>query len=199
VALGHVAAWWRAVGERRVYLRWRLFPHCSTPLRSRVTRIGGRLVHDFRLDQQQHVRHARLARLQRAFLIVALLLLARASAAQDPPHFSRGDWFAVAANVSGQALDGVSTQRFLHNGSGCTESNPALGPTPTAGQISVTKIIAVAGFTAMQAMLHWARVSDPGQHPRVEPWAKWSSRGFGLLSGAIGARSGIRNLRLCGW
>lgn len=134
-------------------------------------------------------------------LIVVGLCLGCASTAHAGPL--RGllwDKTFTAGLIAGQGFDAASTYRFLHNGSGCTETNAWLGPRPSAGKILAQKSFTVGISLAYQALAY--RVHERAKHEGAEGWArtaKWINRGVLLMGGLFGADAGVHNVRMCGW
>jgi hypothetical protein len=122
-------------------------------------------------------------------LTLAMLLCSVSAQAQEAPRLHL-DRLSVVAGVAGQVADGITSYRFLHNGSGCTESNRYTGPIPSAGQIVLSRAVTVGVTLAAQYAL--VRLG----HGSV---TKWSSRLLGYTSGAIGIQAAVHNVRSCGW
>ena len=127
--------------------------------------------------------------------ILVCLLMARPSAAQDRPL--RIDWPSVAASIAGQTADQWSTYKFLRNGSGCTERNRFMGQNPSTPRIVLQEAASTGGLVALQIwMAHLERHTQKAGARRV---VRWVSRYIGYGNGAVGVKSTIHNVRLCGW
>lgn len=127
-------------------------------------------------------------------LVLAFLLSALPAGAQEVR--SPFDWPSALSAVAGQAADAATSIRFQHNGSTCTEANVLLGPRPSA----VKLVAAKAAYTAGMVGLQWLAFRQAG---RMSGSDRAFLRGVGKVvgygSGAIGANSAIRNVRLCGF
>lgn len=86
------------------------------------------------------------------------------------------------AVILGQGLDGVSTLRFLHNGSGCVEGNPWFGMHPHDSTIVMAKIAVI--------LLNMFTV-------RVFTGSTITVMAY--VTAVFGAVAGIGNFLLCGW
>ena len=131
--------------------------------------------------------------------VLILLLLPRPAAAE------RLDWKPYAVLAAGQTLDGMTTIRFLHNGSGCREGNRRYWPggiytAPTSGQIARDKAVAIGLSTALnvstEALARWLTRRGDGRAGRI---VAWLGKGENYFGGGVGAYDGVRNLALCGW
>jgi len=91
--------------------------------------------------------------------------------------------------IVGQSLDAASTQRFLTNGSGCTEANPHYGTRPTATRLWLGKA-AVVGVLSL-----YLAVSERDSNK----WVRRLPKLVAYYAAGQGAYSGVRNIQLCGW
>lgn len=132
-----------------------------------------------------------------ALLLVLLVGLLVATPLQAQERLKL-DLPSVLASVAGQTADQISTYRFLHNGSGCVEGNPALGVHPSTKRIVLQEVAATGGFIALEWWVtRLGNRSDAG--PGGRRFAKWVSRALGYAHGAQGLKSAIVNVRRCGW
>lgn len=110
---------------------------------------------------------------------------------------SKGDIPSIAGLIAGQGADLLTTQRFLHNGSGCVESNSHLGPNPSFGDLAKTKLLGVGALEGLASALRLAgKHADSNTGSNL---AKWGARGLELALAGTGARSAIRNTQQCGF
>lgn len=128
--------------------------------------------------------HATRERLEMKFKIaivaLAVLTYARPSAGMD--------WKPIAAVTFGESLDAASTLRFLSNGSGCVESNRFIGTHPSALTVISQKAAVVVG-SALFVKVTGRSTSKP---------VRVIGKVFAYALGATSARSGLRNISLCG-
>lgn len=87
------------------------------------------------------------------------------------------------AVILGQGLDGVSTLRFLHNGSGCTEGNVWFGTHPHDSTIILAKVAVIL------LNMFTVRVFTGSTTITV----------MAYVTALLGAVAGINNFLLCGW
>ena len=128
-------------------------------------------------------------------LLATFSVVASSAIAQDKKSIL--DWPSTVVAVSGQTADIVSTVRFLHNGSGCTEANPRFGPHPTTGALITGKTIAL-GITIGGSMVLNA-LANHSESPRVRRFLRIASRSSGYYAGGVGAWFAVQNVHLCGW
>jgi hypothetical protein len=121
------------------------------------------------------------------------------------PAYAEIDWKPYAILAAGQTLDGLTTIRFLHDGSSCREGNRAYWPngiytTPRNAQImrdkAITIGLGIALNTSTDALSRWLKQRGDVRASRV---VSWLGKGDSYLGGGIGAWDGVRNLELCGW
>ena len=114
--------------------------------------------------------------------LIAVLLAWCVPVAAQSLHLDR---LSVLASVAGQAADGVTTYRFLHNGSGCLETNPMLGTRP-----SVTRITAHVASNVTVVTL--------AQYVPLRLGHRSISRLEGYASAVSGGAQAIASVRTCG-
>jgi hypothetical protein len=110
--------------------------------------------------------------------LAALLLVA------TPAHAT--DWRPYAVLVVGQGLDTLTTLRPTPS---CIESNPRLGPHPSAVAVLVPKLAIIGGISLL---VHFTE----GRESRA---ARIVAKSAAYVAGAVGAKDGIGNLHTCGW
>jgi hypothetical protein len=118
-------------------------------------------------------------------LRVTLLVLLLSTYAIPAESF---DWKPAAVAIAGQAADTISTQRFLHNGSGCTEGTPLFGPHPSTSTLAKYKAPLVGAAILAQLL------TSKSSHKGVRRLGK--SLGYGV--GLNGAGLAWLNIRRCG-
>jgi hypothetical protein len=96
------------------------------------------------------------------------------------------DWKPYAVLAAGQGLDTLTTLRPTPS---CVESNPLLGPHPSAVTVLVPKLAIIGGISLL------VRFTER----RDSRAARVIAKSAAYLGGAVGAKDGIGNLRLCGW
>src|SRR5712691_5586369 len=63
------------------------------------------------------------------------------------------DRVSAVFGLIGITADGVTTYRFLHDGSGCEESNPFLGPSPSTKRIVISAVLSASAMIGVQKLL----------------------------------------------
>ena len=107
---------------------------------------------------------------------MSLLLILQLTAGPPVPL----DRASVLVGLVGLTADGVTTYRFLHDGSGCEESNPFLGPSPSTPRIVFSAMLSASTMIGVQKLLaHFG-------HP-------WPSRIVGYAVGGMGAYAAWHN------
>ncbi len=119
---------------------------------------------------------------------LTILLLLSASTVQAETH--RFDLKPLIATAAGQLSDAAVTHHQittpdLH----CVESNPHLGPHPSAATLILPKL-ALIGVVALAQVAGSKAKSETGRHV---------SRAIGYFTGALGGTLAVRNLKTCGW
>ena len=126
-------------------------------------------------------------------LILWALLFVGVHKACAEPLLTKVDWSTISANVGATVWSAQTTTRFLHNGSGCVESNPRLGLQPTNGAIVRNAALSI-GLSEGIALGYRALVRS--SHPKL---ARWFGRSVELSVAAVKTRSAVRNVYVCGW
>lgn len=101
-------------------------------------------------------------------------------------------WPSTAVMAAGQFDDTISTIRFLHNGSGCREGNPRLGPYPSTRRLLTDKAEGVAIIAGVHIALE---TLAQRYHARG---LRRLSRVINYASGGFGEYTATRNRMLCG-
>lgn len=106
----------------------------------------------------------------------------------DEPHQHDhdADWKPYATLMYGQLFDAVTTLRSTPN---CIESNPLLGPHPSARQVLVPKLAIIGGISLLVRFTEY----------RESRLARIVARSIAYAGGIVGTKDGIHNLRTCGW
>ena len=101
-------------------------------------------------------------------------------------HAQALDLKPYAALIIGQGLDIATTLRPTPS---CLETNPRFGAQPSAMRVLMPKLALVGGIALL------VRFTET----RESHAARIVAKSAAYLSGAIGAKDGIHNLRTCGW
>lgn len=107
------------------------------------------------------------------------------------------DWKAVTVNVAGNTADVATTLRFLHTGQ-CVETNRALGPQPSTGQVITAKAVQVGATIAVSAVLNVFAVHLP-EKPRAQQALRLFGTSVQYANGGLGAWWAVQNVRHCGY
>jgi hypothetical protein len=127
----------------------------------------------------------------KAALVLLLLLVG------PVPAFAQAlDRATIAAGIAGQVADQITTYRFLHNGSGCTEANRLMGPAPSTPRIVLQEAATTGSAIALQWLVRRAATRSSGKSATT---MRWLSRAVGVTNGASGLKAAVHNVNACGW